>query len=88
MQTIDHAKLKKEVNDNFKKFDSMHFDLSQKGKFALMRHGEVVEIMADRFDAVKLAKHIFEDGIYSVQEIHPEPITLGFRSYALRHNEF
>ena len=80
----DKAQLQEEVDNNYVAFQKLGFPERDKGKFALLRHGEVVEIMNNKMDAHKLAQYIFDDGVYSIQEIGVKPVDLGYFSYALR----
>ena len=66
----------------------MTFAASDKGKFALVKGSSLVEVLVANIDAHKMAKHLFEDGIYSVQEIDPVPIDLGFMNDALVQERF
>ena len=80
----DKARLQQEVDSNYAAFRKLSFPESDKGKIALLKDGNVVEIMNNRSDARKMARRIFEDGIYSIQEIGAQPVDLGYFSYALR----
>ena len=78
------AKAQAEVAANFEAFQKLSFSESDKGKYALMKSGELVEIMDTRSDCRKLAKRIIKDGIFSMQQIDPKPGSLGFMGHALR----
>jgi hypothetical protein len=55
---------------------------AQKGKFALMRDGEIVDFFDTAHDAYIVGKRLYPDG-FSIQEIIETPIDLGFFSHAL-----
>jgi hypothetical protein len=56
---------------------------SQRGKFALMRHGEIVEFFDTARDAFVAGQKLFAgDQLFSVQEVIETPIDLGFFSHA------
>ena len=79
----DKKALEAEISKNYEAFKAMPFSEFDKGKFALLRNGELVETMNDRADAHKLAAKLFPDGIYSIQEILPMRADLGYMSHAL-----
>jgi len=55
-----------------------------RGKFALMRDGEIVEFFDTVRDAYIAGQKIFEkDKIFSIQEVVEIPVNLGFFSYAI-----
>jgi hypothetical protein len=58
---------------------------THRGKFALMRHGEIAAFFDTLSDTVRSGKLKFEDGDFSVQEVTDRSVNLGFYSYALRH---
>lgn len=74
--------LEEHITSNYEAFEKMLFNERDKGKFALLRDGKLVEIMADKSDAHKLGKRIYKDGLYSIQEIMPKR-DFGSMSYAL-----
>ena len=82
MEMPDKATIQQEVDRNYVAFQKMVFPTHDKGKFAILRDGKVVEIMNNSADAHKMARRIFEDRIYSVQEIGADPVELGWYSYS------
>lgn len=76
--------LDREISTNYEAFQKMSFQEHETGYYALLRHGELIETLADKMDAHKLARRVFKDKIYSIQEIHPKKADLGYMSYALR----
>ncbi|MGH2569421.1 MAG: hypothetical protein ACRDGA_13870, partial [Bacteroidota bacterium] len=77
--------LLKEIEDNYKAFEKKLPDLLQAhgGKFALMRHGEITDFFDTARDAFTTGQRIYEDGLFSVQEVVEVPIDLGFFSRAV-----
>ena len=53
----------------------------QAGRFALMRHSEIVDFFDTAIDAVTAAKRLYEDGEFSIQEVTQTPVNLGCFSY-------
>ena len=62
--------LKQEVKRNYEAFCEMTFPEHLSGKYAVLRDKEVVKILDTRYDAGVLANTLFEDGIYSIQQIN------------------
>jgi len=52
-------------------------------KFALMRHGEVIEFYSNWEDAFKTGAKFYEDGLFSIQKVTKTPVDLGYFSYAM-----
>ena len=77
-------RIEKEISQNYKAFLEMTFSQDQRGKFALLKDGNLIEIMNNKTDAHKMGTRLFDDGLYSIQEIFPKKSDLGFMSYALR----
>ncbi len=77
-----------EIRKNYEAFKRMlpSLAVSHPGKFALMRGGEIVEIFDTANDAYRAGMKLFEDGLFSVQEITEAPVDLGFYSHTVpRH---
>ena len=53
----------------------------QAGRFALMRHAEIVDFLDTAADAATLGKHLYEDGEFSIQKVTQTPVNLGRFSY-------
>ena len=73
-----------EIRKNYARFISIKESLKRNGtdEFVIMRNGDVVEYCQTLLDANLKAKSLFDDGIFSIQEIDPEPVELGYFSYA------
>lgn len=77
---------RQEVERNYKVFAEKLPSLlaSHRGKFALMKDGEIVEFFDTARDAYVTGLKLFEkDRPFSVQEVAETPIDLGFFSHAL-----
>ena len=56
----------------------------RRGKFALMRDGEIIEFFDTARDAYVTGQRLFaNDQLFSVQEVIETPVDLGFFSHAL-----
>lgn len=56
---------------------------THKGKFSLMRDGNVVEFFDTARDAYIAGQRLFQDRLFSVQEVTDTPVDLGFYSHAV-----
>ena len=59
--------------------------LTQRGKFALMHDGEIIEYFDTVRDAYIAGQQLYSDKLFSVQEIRETPVDLGFFSHAMPH---
>ncbi len=78
--------IRQQVSINYKAFEQKlpELLLAYRGKFALMRNGEIVEFFDTVRDAYVAGQKLFEkDKMFSVQEVVETPIDLGFFSHAL-----
>jgi hypothetical protein len=76
---------KEEVKKNYEAFEQMLPDLlaNQKGKFALMHDGEVIEFFDTVRDAYITGQKLYSDNLFSVQEVVETPVDLGYFSHAI-----
>jgi len=77
---------RQQVETNFKSFQEKLPGIadSHRGKFALMRDGEIIEYFDTVRDAFVAGQRIFkEDQVFSIQEVIDTPVDLGFFSHAL-----
>ena len=77
---------RQQIETNYKAFEQKLPNLlpTYRGKFALMRDGEIVEFFDTVGDAYVAGKKIFEtDKLFSIQEVVATPVNLGFFSYVL-----
>mgnify|MGYP006428483819 CR=1 FL=1 len=77
--------LDEELDKNYAALQEKLPDLidEYRGKFALMRDGEIVDFYDTARDAQTTGQKLYEDGIFSVQEITDSVADLGFYSYAM-----
>lgn len=82
---ITREQRQQEVDANFEAFQALLPKLieHERGKFALMRDREIVELFDTAGDALRAAALKYEDGRYSIQEITDRVIGLGYYSYAV-----
>lgn len=78
MATLEE--IQQEVNNNYQFFlkekNKIPSDLIN--KYVLIRKAEFIEYFDSMDDAIKYAKKIYEDRLYSVQKVNDIPINLGF----------
>ena len=74
-----------EIQSNLKAFQAQSDKLRKchRGRYALLRHEEIVAIYDTVRDAQITGSKFFDDGLYSVQKIGMSPINLGSFSYAV-----
>lgn len=85
MKNNDRKALEKEIARNYNAFSKMDFSPQDKGKFALLHDGKLIDILDSRADAHKFGKLRFAKGQhYSVQEIQSAPLDLGWFSHVVR----
>jgi hypothetical protein len=76
-----------EADKNFEAFKAILPGLLEAhgGKYAVLRHGELVQVFDTARDAMLFGSAEFDDGMFSVQEITDQAVDLGFYSHAVRH---
>ena len=84
MTRVDKQKLRAEVDANY---DFLQRKLSaylpdHEGEYALLKSRELVSFFPKPGDAYREGLRLFDDGIFSIQEVTAEPLDLGFFSYA------
>ena len=84
MTTAERAE---EIRRNFEAFKKKLPELleSHAGKFALLRHGEIVQFFDSARDALIFGHEKFDDSLFSVQEVSTAVIDLGWFSHATGH---
>ncbi len=78
--------IREQVESNYREFQAQLPSLlsSHRGKFALMRDGQIIEFFDTARDAYVAGQKIFSnDRLFSVQEVIETPVDLGFFSHAL-----
>ena len=71
-----------------KNFQAMSEKMNQyitiySNKYALMRKGEVIEFYENWEDAYKTGVLLYNDELFSVQQVTKSPVDLGFFSHAV-----
>ena len=74
-----------EIEKNYRVFRQRLGDLleTHRGKYALLRHEEIVGIYDTVRDSQMTGSRFYGDGLFSVQKIEGEPTDIGFFSHAL-----
>ena len=77
--------LQKEIDANFEAFQKMLPELLQReaNRWALMRHGECVDFYDSLRDAHTAGRALYEDGLFSVQQVSAAAVDLGWFSHAM-----
>ena len=77
--------LLEEIRRNFDVFETALPALMKEHArmYALMRHGEFVEFFDTAADANRAGMTLYEDDLFSIQEITNVPIDLGYFSHAI-----
>lgn len=75
----------KEIDLNFEFFQQKLPELmvENRGRFALIRHREIIGFYDTAIDAQTTGEKFFKDGIFSVQQVTDRPLDLGFFSHAV-----
>jgi len=77
---------RQQVENNYKAFMEKLPSIleTHRGKFALMRNGEIIEFFDTARDAYIAGQKLFQqDKLFSIQEVIETPIDLGFFSHAV-----
>ena len=71
--------LQREIDANFEVFQKMLPELQRReaDRWALMRHGECVDFYDTLRDAQTAGHALYEDGIFSVQQVSTDIVDLG-----------
>ncbi len=77
--------LQKEVDANFQEFQKMLPEVLHReaNRWALMRHGECSGFYDTLRDADTAGKTLYEDGLFSVQQVQTTVVDLGWFSHAM-----
>lgn len=72
-----------EINKNFIAFQKLmpSIDPRHSGKFVVLRKEEIIDYFDSMRDAAKYAEALYEDGLYSIQEVNARVVDLGFFSH-------
>lgn len=73
-----------EVDRNYEAFQQRLPDFlrTNANQFALVRHRSVVDCFDTVVDAVRAGKALYDNGVFSVQEVTDRSIDLGYYSHA------
>jgi hypothetical protein len=74
--------LKSEVDMNFDYFERNLAKLlpDHAGQYALLRHCEIIDFFDGAGEAYRTGLSRYPDRLFSIQEVDPEPVDLGFFS--------
>jgi hypothetical protein len=77
--------LQEQIDRNYDAFTAQLPELikTHRGKFALMRDGQIVDFFDTARDADTAARKLYPDHVYSVQEVVDTAVDLGFFSHAV-----
>ena len=78
-------KINKEVDNNYKYFESIKSDLIEKHKdeFVLIKNKKIISFFKDADEAINYAKNNIEDGIYSIEELTNRTSNMGILENAV-----
>lgn len=82
--------IRQQVETNYKAFQEKLPSIltAHRGKFALMRDGQIIEFFDTARDAYVAGQKIFQqDQLFSVQEVIETPVDLGFFSHAMSQRQ-
>lgn len=81
---MDHPELRSEIAKNFDSFQRTLAAIlpSQRNRFALLRHGAIVDFFDTPGGADDAGNARFSDGLYSIQQVTEEPVELGLYANA------
>lgn len=76
---MDADALRAEIQVNYDAFQRALATLlpGQQNRYALLRHGEVIDFFARPGQADLAGSQRFADGLYSIQQVIDEPVELG-----------
>ena len=74
-----------QIDKNYQAFERVLPELirTQAGKFALMRDGSIIAFFDTARDALIAGDKLYQDGLFSIQEVIRTPADLGFYSHAM-----
>ena len=79
------TELQKEIDANFQEFQKISPEAlhGEANRWALMRHGKCVGFYDTLRDADTAGKTLYEDGLFSVQQVQATVVDLGWFSHAM-----
>jgi hypothetical protein len=77
--------LQNEIDNNLAFFlrELPNIPAHERGRVALLRHQAITGYFDTVVDAISAGSKLYPDGIFSVQQVANEPVSLGFYSYAV-----
>ena len=77
--------LQAEIDTNFEAFQKMlpEFLHREANRWALMRHSECIDFCDTLRDAQTAGQALYDDGVFSVQQVSNTAVDLGWFSHAL-----
>ncbi|HEY4114700.1 MAG TPA: hypothetical protein VGM17_11640 [Rhizomicrobium sp.] len=81
----NRRELQKEIDGNLEAFQGHLGNLldMHRGKYALLRHREVVGLYDTASDAQTAGRQLYGDELFSIQKVSDEPLKLGIFSHAV-----
>ncbi len=76
---------RQEIEKNFAFFELVlpEYTESHGGRYALLRHEEIIDFYDTVRDAYTTGVRNYKDGLFSIQKVDPRPIDLGVFSHAV-----
>ena len=83
------SSIQDEVDRNYEAFQARLPELlpTSRGQWALLRHGEVEVIFDTARDAQLAGEKLFDDGLFSVQQVTDGVVDLGWFSHAVSQRD-
>lgn len=84
-EAVESELVYRQVETNYAAFQTLLPSLlrEHRGKHALMRDGEIVEFFDTARDAYVAGRKLFDDNLFSIQQVTDTPVDLGFFSHAV-----
>jgi hypothetical protein len=85
VQIMAERTIQEEVDRNYEAFRQFLPTIIQehRGKYALMRDGQIVTYFTTPVDARAAGEKLFSDGLFSIQQVTDTAIDLGYFSHAV-----
>lgn len=80
---MDREAQRRQVDSNYDAFQRMLSTIlhEHQGHYALMRDSEIIGFFDRPGDAYRKGQALYQDSLFSIQEVTDEPIDLGFLSH-------
>jgi len=85
MSEVAKTSKREEIERNYQYFEKIlpEIEDEHQGDYVLLRQESIVAFFTTIVEAQIKALKLFNDGIYSIQQVGQEPIELGFYSHAI-----